>query len=187
MPPRIVLSLAILAALAGSAVPARAQEVIAEVRTWSGQSWTLAQPSLHVFYTVIPKAEEAEPSPPGGRTPTVFVFGLRARPSEPQRPEPLKAQEQVEILPLSRQGVLSRIPLANIATLVFSRQPVPGHPFLPSLLPTLFRYSVTAFLTDGSRLEADDVSLGTMVLRGMTPQGRVDIPWEELEMIRFRR
>ena len=42
-------------------------------------------------------------------------------------------------------------------------------------------------LTDGSRVEADYVNLGTTVVRGMTPQGRVDIPWGDVETIRFQR
>jgi peptidoglycan-associated lipoprotein len=50
---------------------------------------------------------------------------------------------------------------------------------------THFRYFATAELVDGSRVEGDYVSLGTTVLRGMTPQGRVDIPWQDIENVSF--
>jgi hypothetical protein len=50
-----------------------------------------------------------------------------------------------------------------------------------------YRYSATALLDDGSRIEADYVSLGTTFLRGRTAQGRMDIPWEQIEVVRFTR
>src|SRR5262249_21383732 len=48
------LALAVAAAAASSAA---AQDVTAEVKTWSGQSVQLSQPSLEVFYTIVPKTE----------------------------------------------------------------------------------------------------------------------------------
>ena len=38
---------------------AAAQDVTAAVRTWSGQSLQLSQPSLEVFYTIVSKAQES--------------------------------------------------------------------------------------------------------------------------------
>src|SRR4029450_2332028 len=52
--------------LAGAAAPApsaTAQDATAEVRTWSGQALQLSQPSLEVFYTIVPRAE----GPGGGQ------------------------------------------------------------------------------------------------------------------------
>ena len=40
---------------------------------------------------------------------------------------------------------------------------------------------------DGSRIESEYVNLGALRLRGTTPQGRVDLPWQELESVRFER
>jgi len=40
---------------------------------------------------------------------------------------------------------------------------------------------------DGERVEADYVNLGTAMLRGTTPNGRVEIPWEEVEHVIFER
>jgi hypothetical protein len=33
------------------------------------------------------------------------------------------------------------------------------------------------------RIDGDYVNLGTTMLRGRTPAGRVDIPWEHIEQI----
>jgi len=46
---KTTLSLLLAIALAGSASSAAGQDVTAAVRTWSGQSWQLGQPSLEVF------------------------------------------------------------------------------------------------------------------------------------------
>jgi hypothetical protein len=42
-------------------------------------------------------------------------------------------------------------------------------------------------LLDGSRIEGDYVNLGTTFLRGRTPYERVDIPWQDIETVRFSR
>jgi hypothetical protein len=36
-------------------------------------------------------------------------------------------------------------------------------------------------------VEADYVNLGTTILRGITSDGRVEIPWHEIETLRFVR
>jgi hypothetical protein len=40
---------------------------------------------------------------------------------------------------------------------------------------------------DGSTVEGDYVNLGTAILRGVTPEGRVDVPWLDIQTIRFTR
>jgi len=42
-------------------------------------------------------------------------------------------------------------------------------------------------LADGRRIAADYVNLGTAILRGATPDGRLDIPWQDIEVLRFAR
>ncbi|MFQ5520232.1 MAG: peptidoglycan-associated lipoprotein Pal, partial [Candidatus Methylomirabilia bacterium] len=69
----------------------------------------------------------------------------------------------------------------------FFRQPVEKSPLPPYVAATHFRHSATVVLVDGSSVEGDYVNLGTTVLRGMTPEGRVDIPWREIENVRFER
>ena len=62
MTPRMFIASLTLAVAAAAASSATAQEVTAEVRTWSGQALQLSQPSLEVFYTIVPKEEG-----PGGQ------------------------------------------------------------------------------------------------------------------------
>src|SRR5207302_9416061 len=57
MTPRMLIGSLALAVAAAAASPAAAQDVTAEVRTWSGQSLQLSQPSLEVFYTIVPREE----------------------------------------------------------------------------------------------------------------------------------
>ena len=38
-----------------------------------------------------------------------------------------------------------------------------------------------------SMVEGDYVNLGTVILRGQTAEGRVDISWEDIESVRFQR
>src|SRR5713226_8245353 len=79
MTPRMLIGSLALAALVAAAIPAAAQEVTAEVRTWSGQSVRLSQPSLEVFYTIVPKQEgPGGPQVPGaaGGAPGSMGSGL---------------------------------------------------------------------------------------------------------------
>ena len=60
---RSVLRLIIgLAGVAIAVAPGAAQEPVAEVRTWSGETLRLSQPSLEVFYTIPVKGEDTPPS-----------------------------------------------------------------------------------------------------------------------------
>jgi hypothetical protein len=52
---------------------------------------------------------------------------------------------------------------------------------------THIRYGADIALADGGRVDADYVNLGTAILRGTTPDGRVDIPWQDIEVLRFAR
>ena len=87
---------------------------------------------------------------------------------------------------LEKDAVERRIPLLSLASLVFTRQPVVSS--IPSYLAaTHFRYAATAVLVDGTTVEGDYVNLGTTILRGTTADGRVEIPWHEIETLRFVR
>jgi len=191
MKTKTVIGLAALAGLTGTATIATAQDVIAEVRTWTGESWRLSQPSLEIFYTIMPKMPEEEAAPAAKEGPTAQavqmagpVASLKA--AFEKKPEPQQGHRQTDAVTLSRHGVETQIPLSNIRTLQFVRQPVQQSPLPPYVAPTHFRYSAVAELVDGSRVEGDYVNLGTVVLRGLTPTGRVDIPWTEVENVRFK-
>ncbi len=173
-----------LAMLAGAVVPAAAQDMIAEVRTWKGESWRLAQPSLEVFYTIPPP--EGQKAETGVQTQVAIQATVADLPKLQETLKPLDAHRQTDVVTLSRGGVETRIPLARIHTLQFFRQHPEKDPLPPYVAATNFRYSAAAVLEDGSRIEGDYISLGTTVLRGTTPQGRVDIPWQEIENVRFQ-
>jgi hypothetical protein len=52
---------------------------------------------------------------------------------------------------------------------------------------THIRYAADIAMADGTRIDADYVNLGTAILRGTTPDGRIDIPWQDIEVLRFTR
>jgi hypothetical protein len=105
----------------------------------------------------------------------------------PEGPASKQGRRQQETVRLSRQGVEVHIPVANLATLAFTRTVVARSGLPPYVAAAHFRRGATATMADGTQVDGDYVNLGTGVLRGTTPQGTVDIPWEEIEMIRFRR
>jgi hypothetical protein len=185
---QIAIGLAVLAATVG---PARAQMATAEVRTFAGQTYRLTDASLEVLYTImLPKKDEGGPSETapttGARAPMLFGSAAAINRFLDKGPEPLQGRRQSETLTLHKDGVEMRVPLAELSTLSFMRQRIrSGLP--PHVAPEHYRYAATAVLLDGTRLEGDYVNLGTTFVRGRTPQGRIDIPWEQIETVRFTR
>ena len=190
---RTLIGVVALAVVAASVVPGNAQEPTAEVRTWGGQSWLLAQAALEMTYTVAPKVEEAPLAPPGAKTTGAETqIRVQGPPKElstlfEKNPAPLQAVKQAEAVTLYQGDMARHVPLASIASLVFFRNPIPNSQLPPWAAATHVRYSASAVLNDGTRIDGDYVNLGTAVLRGMTPQGAVDIPWQEIELVRFAR
>jgi hypothetical protein len=201
---KTALSLLLAATLAGSAGSAAGQDVTAAVRTWSGQSWQITQPSLEVFYTIVSRTRESQSSAAstgvgelGGMTnlglgvlgrqavdPSLFtlnrLFGSQA-------PDTIQGHRQAQEITVYRGGVATQIAVASIATLAFTRQPVQDSSLPPYLADTHVRSTATVLLTDGTRVEADYVNLGGMLLRGTIPGGRIDIPWQDIQTVEFRR
>jgi hypothetical protein len=187
----------------GASAYAGAQDVVADVKTWTGQVWRLNQPSLEVFYTIVPAAKDdagGAPAPAGaaatgagastqGGSRGAMVFGTMKDLGSLMAPGPqtLQGRTTVESVTLTRSGAEMRVPLGSVASIAFSRQPVAESTLPPYLAGSHFRHGATVMLTDGSRVDADYVNLGTTVVRGMTPQGRVDLPWGDVETIRFQR
>lgn len=173
---------------------ANAQGITAEVRTWAGQTYRISEPSLEVLYTILVKKEgaaaqgsETAPAPStGSRAPQLFGTASQLNTFLDKQPDPLQGNRQSESITLRKDGGEVRVPLADMTSLTFTRQPVKST--LPPYAATEhFRHSAIAVLKDGSRLEGDYVNLGTTFLRGRTPQGKVDIPWDQIESIRFTR
>jgi hypothetical protein len=196
---------AVVVAVLAMLVFAEAQERTADVRTRSGQTWRLTDPSLHVLFTVIPKpdGEGGVPPPPAGGPPaapggagmgasvgsgpqpqlTGSVQGLKK--ALATGPEPLRAQRPSEVITVVKDEVEILVPFASIAVLAISRVEVANSTLPPYVAPTHVRYSAAVALVDGSVLEGTYVNLGTTVLRGISPQGRVEVPLEDIESVRF--
>jgi hypothetical protein len=187
------------ACLALWVTPAAAQDVSADVRTWSGESWRLAQPSFEIFYTIPAPSQQngggnsyGAPPPPGAAPGSQSQLSLSGSLLSLQNffdsgPDPRQGHRQAEYITIRRGAVESRLPLAGIASLTFTRQHVSGSTLPPYYVRRHFRYAATAVLTDGSRVEGDYVNLGTLTLRGQTAHGRLDISWEDIESVRFQR
>jgi hypothetical protein len=187
--------------VAAVALPAPAQDITADVKTWSGQSWRLSQPSLEVFYTIVSKPQEGTAGG-GGTGPTSFnsltLGGLGREGVDPSlmtlnrffgkaAPETIQGHRQGQEITAYRRGVATQIPLANISSITFKRQPVRDSSLPPYVAATHIRYAADIALADGTRIDADYVNLGTAILRGATPDGRMDIPWQDIEILRFGR
>ena len=187
----------LVSCLALWATPSAAQDTSAEVRTWTGQSWRLAQPSLEIFYTIPAPTKGATASygaAPAGGAGTAGKSSLSMSGSVQalesffdSGAEPRQGRRQAEYITIRRGAVETRLPLASITSLTFTRQPVSNSSLPPYLVSRHFRYAATAVMTDGSRLEGDYINLGTLILRGQTAEGRLDISWEDIESVRFQR
>src|SRR6266508_1881395 len=118
--------LRLIIGLAGVAI-AVAQEPVAEVRTWSGETLRLSQPSLEVLYTIPVKGEDAPQSSDAAASaapPMLFGSASALAGVLDKKPEPLSGQRQAESVTLQKGSVERRIPLLSVASLVFARRPV---------------------------------------------------------------
>lgn len=179
-----------LVLLTATASPAWAQAVTADVRTFSGQTYRLTDASFEVLYSIVPPRRDEGPSDTaattGARAPMLFGSASAIGNFIDKQPEPLLGHRQSETLTMRSHGVETKIPLAQLTTLTFTRlRMLSALP--PHVAPEHYRHAATAVLSDGTRLEGDYVNLGTAFLRGQTPYGRVDIPWDQIETVRFTR
>lgn len=111
---------AALTVLVASAAPAVAQTPSAEVRTWTGQTYQLAEPSLEVRYTIMVKKDEAsgpsESAPTtGARAPMLFGSASAIGQFLDKQPDPLQGNRQSETITLRRGGAEIRLPLASVS------------------------------------------------------------------------
>jgi hypothetical protein len=181
-----------LIALAVTSPPVGAQTSRAEIRTWGGQVYQVSDPSLELNYTIqVPppqggKGPSEGAATTGAKTPMLFGTAEAIGDFLDKQPEPIQAHRQRETITLQKDGAEIRLALNSVNSLFFSRQPVPTS-LPPYAVSQQYRYSATAVLDDGSRIEGTYINLGTTFLRGRTPQGRVDIPWDQIEVVRFAR
>ena len=213
---RIVLCALAFLALGFSS--AAAQQVTAEVRTFSGQTVTVSDPTFEIFYTILPAVTAGlggggayAPGTPIAPVPTgPGVSGELAQPPVtigvgsvgfqsgtamsaasgtllPAGPASKQGRRQQETLTLSSGGSEIHLPVSNLMSLAFTRSLVSASPLPPYVATTHFRHAVIAVLADGSQIQGDYVNMGTAIIRGTTSQGTIDIPWDDLELVRFRR
>jgi hypothetical protein len=185
---KLAIGLALVTATAG---PAAAQSITAEVRTFAGQTYRLTDITLEVLYTIVPPrnndAGPAETAPTTGpRTPMLFGSAAQIGRFLNGGPDPLQGQRQSETVTLRKNGVDVQIPLGALDSLSFTRARIVST-LPPYVAAEHYRHAATAVLLDGSRVDGDYVNLGTTFLRGRTPSSRVDIPWQEIETVRFTR
>lgn len=193
----------------GPALPAQAQDITADVKTWSGQSWRLSEPSLEVFYTIVSKPQEHSASGGAGASAgsgmdkvtsfnSLSLGGLGRESVDPSlatlgrffgktAPDTIQGHRQGQEITAYRGGVATQVPLGNISSITFKRQPVRDSSLPPYVAATHIRHAADIALADGTRIDADYVNLGTAILRGITPDGRMDIPWQDIEVLRFAR
>ena len=185
---KLAIGLALVTATAG---PAAAQSITAEVRTFAGQTYRLTDITLEVLYTIVPPrnndAGPAETAPTTGpRTPMLFGSAAQIGRFLNGGPDPLQGQRQSETVTLRKNGVDVQIPLGALDSLSFTRARIVST-LPPYVAAEHYRHAATAVLVDGSRIEGDYVNLGTTFLRGRTSYERVDIPWQDIETVRFTR
>lgn len=173
-----------------------AQDVVAEVETWHGATLRIAQPSLEVLYTVVPApltttagVQLAGPGgaaagPGGGMQPgttrTVRETEIGAGPA------PIQGRRAQNAITFVRQGVEIQVPFDRIAALLVERRVAPSN-VLPHYVEPVMQYVATATLTDGATIEAASVNFGSALLRGVVPQGTVELPLEDVKLLRIKR
>ena len=202
-----IIAILALAGLAALALPAQAQDITADVKTWSGQSWRLSQPSLEVFYTIVSSQDQgAQAGAQRGSAEmdkvtsfnNLTLGGLGRESVDPSvvtlnrlfgkaAPDTIQGHRQGQEITAYRGGVATQVPLGNISSITFKRQPVLDSSLPPYVAATHIRYAADIALADGTRIDADYVNLGTAILRGTTRDGRIDIPWQDIEVLRFAR
>ena len=187
--------------------PALAQDITADVKTWSGQSWRLSQPSLEIFHTIVSKPQNQGAQAGAGGSGEIdkltsfnslTLGGLGRDSVDPSlmtlnrffgksAPETIQGHRQGQEITAHRGGVATQIQLNNISSITFKRHPVRDSSLPPYVAATHIRHAADIALADGTRIDADYVNLGTAILRGTTPDGRLDIPWQDIEVLRFVR
>ena len=190
---RRLLTVMVVTALSGSVwfpVPSPAQSPTAEVRTWSGRELVVSEPALDALYTILIEKEQGGAAPAGQAVSpgaSLELSGSVRALTTFLEPNIISrwGRRPVHEVTVVKDGIETRIPLGTIRTLMFTRELITRNTLPTYHAPKHFRRVVTAVLQDGSSIEGHYVNLGTTLLTGVTPQGRIEIPWEEIELVRF--
>lgn len=171
---------------------ALSQDSRATVRTYQGVSYKLDDPSLEVFYTIGEPKEKKDEGLAQSLQPTIAIAATAGGPGGGEQApygdggagkeeKLMRGHSRAKEIAILKDGVETRVAWDRIRSLSFSRKAITTSG-LPPYVP-YYRYAASAVLLDGARVDGDYVNLGTTMLRGQTPTGRVDIPWEQIEQI----
>jgi len=193
--------------------PAAAEIGSVDVRTHGGLTLRINDAFLTAAYTIMPRplysqtgsqlgaapGQEAPPppKPPGPNGAAGAAFGIlfttpglggsrNGQLRQDDMPDPMLAERVIEALTIARGDVEMRIPVEQLATLTIIRIPIASP--LPSYVAgSHVRRAASAVLRDGSRIDGDYLSTGTIVVRGITATGSVQIPLEDVASLEFVR
>ena len=185
--------------------PAIAQESVAEIQTWRGDSFRISQPALDSLYSIIPRAligangapvagaagaaaETGVSAPPAGSGPQASIIGSARSLAGlfGQGPPPIQGRASHHALTFVRSGVETRVPFDRISGLTVERKDL-ASTLPPYVSATHAQYAATAVLVDGSTIQADYVNFGTIILRGTGPQGSIELPLEDVRTLKITR
>ncbi len=188
-----VVGMMAMAAMLALAVAAQAQSPTATIRTHTGESYTVSDPVVEIFYTIgelkekKPMEERDKFAPAINLTTTTNVGKDEQAAGGEKEAEPkmLRGRRELSEIPVVRQGVEIRVPLAQVKSFSVSRTRVEDSALPPYV--SVYRYVPTVVLANGDRLTGDRLSLGTAIFRGSSPAGEVRIPWENVASVSFER
>jgi hypothetical protein len=185
--------------LLGGVALAGAQDVVAEVETWRGAMVRLEKPSLEVLYTIAPApilgrtgAAVAE----GGSAPAAAAAGGTAVNVTMGKtiqdtpigagPAPIQGRRSQQVMTFVRQGVEVQVPFDRIAAMLVEQRPVTTHGW-PRYAEPITQSLATVTLVDGATIEAANVNFGTALLRGVGPQGTIELPLGDVKTLKIKR
>ena len=176
---------------------AAAQDVVAEVETWQGQTLRIAQPSLEVMYSIVPAPilgrsgaaiGEGAGAPAAAAAPVAVSVGTTTVQKTPvgAGPAPIQGRRPQNFVTFVSSGVEIQVPFERIAAILVERRPVATN-MLPSYVEPSMRSVATATLVDGGTIQAAQVNFGNATLRGTIPQGTIELPLDDVKMLKITR
>lgn len=190
---RLLLQVAAAIVMVAASVSiAASQEITAEVETWRGGSLRLVQPSLDVLHTIVPRTGPAGSAPSAGAgaastTAPALAAGAGVAIGASRAPEPIQGRDRRNSLTFVRDGVEMYVPFERIASLVVDRHAIASSSLPPYVATAHVRHAARAVLTDGTIIEGSSVNFGSTILRGIGPQGMIELPLEDVKTLKITR
>jgi hypothetical protein len=189
---RRTMLLAIAIGLAGPTL-ATAQDVVADVETFRGVTMQISQPYLETLYTVIPtpvvtaSGTAASGTPGGAAQAPVTTMGRTIKETQiGAGPQPIQARRSQNSVTFVRNGVEMQVPFDRLVAMLVERRPVTMNR-MPAYVDPVMQSTATVTLVDGATIEGASVNFGSAMLRGMSSQGAIELPLEDVKTIRIKR